>query len=111
MVASRAKTWTLLDKQKASQCPLTMYEKDFYFLCFCLSVAYLQAASFGKSFLKDMRPQAFVEMSQTLRVLNNVRNYKVGIPLTFEEYPFVVNCVAYSILRQGSDFFLWKWIL
>jgi len=47
--------------------------------------ALMKAASFGKSFLKDMRPQAYVEMSQTVRVLNNVRNYKVGIPLTFEE--------------------------
>eukprot|EP00112_Aurelia_sp_Birch-Aquarium-sp1_P019595 Seg4875.2 transcript_id=Seg4875.2/GoldUCD/mRNA.D3Y31 product="Vacuolar protein sorting-associated protein 16" protein_id=Seg4875.2/GoldUCD/D3Y31 len=45
----------------------------------------MKAASFGKSFLKDMKPQTFVEMCQTLRVLNNVRDYKVGIPLTFEE--------------------------
>ncbi|XP_015764646.1 PREDICTED: vacuolar protein sorting-associated protein 16 homolog [Acropora digitifera] len=42
----------------------------------------LRAASFGKSFLTDMAPQAFVSMCRNLRVLNAVRDYTVGIPLT-----------------------------
>lgn len=43
----------------------------------------LRAASFGKSFLTDMPPQAFVSMCRTLRVLNAVRDYMVGVPLTY----------------------------
>ncbi|XP_020601018.1 vacuolar protein sorting-associated protein 16 homolog [Orbicella faveolata] len=43
----------------------------------------LRAASFGKSFLTDMPPQAFVSMCRTLRVLNAVRDYMVGMPLTY----------------------------
>ncbi|CAH3134229.1 unnamed protein product [Porites lobata] len=43
----------------------------------------LRAASFGKSFLTDMSPHAFVSMCRNLRVLNAVRDYIVGIPLTY----------------------------
>lgn len=43
----------------------------------------LRAASFGKSFLTDTSPQAFVTMCRTLRVLNAVRDYMVGVPLTY----------------------------
>ncbi|XP_073236792.1 vacuolar protein sorting-associated protein 16 homolog isoform X2 [Porites lutea] len=43
----------------------------------------LRAASFGKSFLTDMPPHAFVSMCRNLRVLNAVRDYMVGIPLTY----------------------------
>ncbi|KAM7431221.1 Vacuolar protein sorting-associated protein 16 [Porites harrisoni] len=45
------------------------------------------AASFGKSFLTDMPPHAFVSMCRNLRVLNAVRDYMVGIPLTYGQYP------------------------
>ena len=47
-----------------------------------------QAATFGKSFLTDTSPQAFVTMCRTLRVLNAVRDYMVGVPLTYGQYPF-----------------------
>ncbi|XP_071101576.1 vacuolar protein sorting-associated protein 16 homolog [Haliotis cracherodii] len=43
----------------------------------------LRAASFGKCFLTDYRPEAFVNMCQMLRVLNQVRHHSVGIPLTY----------------------------
>lgn len=46
----------------------------------------LQAASFGKCFLEMYQPDAFVDMAKTLRVLNAVRFYEVGIPLTFAQY-------------------------
>ena len=45
------------------------------------------AASFGESFLTDMPPHAFVSMCRNLRVLNAVRDYMVGIPLTYGQYP------------------------
>ena len=31
-------------------------------------------------------PSEFVAMAQTLKVLNAVRDYKVGIPITYEQY-------------------------
>ncbi|ELU17286.1 hypothetical protein CAPTEDRAFT_168734 [Capitella teleta] len=43
----------------------------------------LKAASFGKCFLTDYRPEVFYNMCQMLRVLNAVRDYKVSIPLTY----------------------------
>ncbi|GAA5958825.1 hypothetical protein JCM21900_003937 [Sporobolomyces salmonicolor] len=46
----------------------------------------LKAAAFGKSFLDVYNPSDFVQTSKMLRVLNAVRFYQVGIPLTFEQY-------------------------
>lgn len=46
----------------------------------------LKAASFGKNYLNFYNPEEFVEMCETLRVLNSMRFYDVGIPLTFKEY-------------------------
>ncbi|XP_025080748.1 vacuolar protein sorting-associated protein 16 homolog [Pomacea canaliculata] len=45
----------------------------------------MRAASFGKCFLTDYRPEAFVNMCQMLRVLNQVRHHTVGIPLTYTQ--------------------------
>ncbi|KAG5462109.1 MAG: Vps16, N-terminal region-domain-containing protein, partial [Olpidium bornovanus] len=45
-----------------------------------------QAASFGKFFLDLYDADNFVSMVQTLRVLNAVRYYEVGIPLTTTQY-------------------------
>lgn len=46
-----------------------------------------QAASFGKCFLDKFPPEGFVRMCQDLRVLNAIRDYQIGIPLTFTQYP------------------------
>lgn len=46
----------------------------------------LRAATLGKSFLDGYKPDRFVEMCKTLRVLNAVRDFRVGIPITFKEY-------------------------
>ncbi|KAH8669936.1 Vps16, N-terminal region-domain-containing protein [Ilyonectria robusta] len=46
----------------------------------------LKAASFGKSVLDIYNSDDFVDMCETLRVLNAVRFYEVGIPLSFEQY-------------------------
>lgn len=47
----------------------------------------LQAAAFGKCFLTDYSPEAYVNMCQMLRVLNQVRHHVIGIPLTYSQYP------------------------
>lgn len=46
----------------------------------------LKAASFGKSVLDIYNSDEFVDMCETLRVLNAVRFYEVGIPLSFDQY-------------------------
>jgi hypothetical protein len=48
----------------------------------------LRAASFGKTFLDSSNydPTNFVAVSRRLRVLNNLRSYEVGIPLSYEQF-------------------------
>lgn len=46
----------------------------------------LKAASFGKSVLDIYNSDEFVEMCETLRVLNAVRFYEVGLPLSYDQY-------------------------
>lgn len=48
-----------------------------------------QAAQFGKSFIADLNPDSYVKMCYLLRVLNAVRDHKIGIPLTCTQYPFI----------------------
>ncbi|KAF4791254.1 vacuolar sorting-associated protein 16-like protein [Turdus rufiventris] len=51
-----------------------------------MGTASLKAASFGKCFLDKFPPEGFVRMCQDLRVLNAIRDYQIGIPLTFTQY-------------------------
>ncbi|KAG5651836.1 hypothetical protein H0H81_007242 [Sphagnurus paluster] len=46
----------------------------------------LSAAKFGRGFLDLYNPTDFVNMGQTLKVLNAVRFYEIGIPLTYSQY-------------------------
>lgn len=46
----------------------------------------LKAASFGKSVLDIYNSDDFVDMCETLRVLNAVRYYEIAMPLSFEQY-------------------------
>lgn len=46
----------------------------------------LKAASFGKSVLDIYNSDDFVDMCEMLRVLNAVRYYEIGIPLSYEQY-------------------------
>lgn len=46
----------------------------------------LKAASFGKTVLDLYDSDDFVEMSEVLRILNAVRFYEVGLPLSYEQY-------------------------
>ena len=47
--------------------------------------ANLQAASFGKAFLELYNSDQFVEMCRILRVLNAIRDYKIGLPLSYSQ--------------------------
>ncbi|KAH8812061.1 vacuolar protein-like protein sorting vps16 [Xylogone sp. PMI_703] len=46
----------------------------------------LKAASFGKSVLDIYNSDDFVDMCETLRVLNAVRYYEIGMPLSYEQF-------------------------
>ncbi|KAJ4304257.1 Vacuolar protein sorting-associated protein 16 [Collariella sp. IMI 366227] len=46
----------------------------------------LKAASFGKSVLDIYNSDDFVDMCETLRVLNAVRYFEIGLPLSYEQY-------------------------
>jgi len=48
----------------------------------------LRAAKLGRTFAPDAYPSQFVNMCRVLRVLNDVRNPRIGIPLTYTQYPF-----------------------
>lgn len=45
-----------------------------------------QAAQFGRAFLDLYNPNDFVTMAHTLKVLNAVRYYEIGIPITYDQY-------------------------
>ena len=66
----------------------------------------LRAASFGKCFVLQMDPKPFVEMCQTLRVLNAVRDYKIGLPLTFNQLKFLTMQVLLDRLILRRNFYL-----
>ncbi|EAS28057.3 vacuolar protein sorting vps16 [Coccidioides immitis RS] len=46
----------------------------------------LKAASFGKSILELYNSDEFVDMCEKLRVLNAVRDYRIGLPISYEQY-------------------------
>ncbi|KAL9610043.1 MAG: hypothetical protein Q9167_005228 [Letrouitia subvulpina] len=46
----------------------------------------LSAASFGKSILDFYSSDDFVDMCETIRVLNAARDYRVGLPMSFDQY-------------------------
>jgi hypothetical protein len=46
----------------------------------------LRAASFGKSVLVLYNSDEFVEMTERLRVLKAVRDFEVGMPISFDQY-------------------------
>ncbi|OJJ51089.1 hypothetical protein ASPZODRAFT_56501 [Penicilliopsis zonata CBS 506.65] len=46
----------------------------------------LKAASFGKSVLELYNSDEFVEMTEKLRVLKAVRDYQIGLPMSYDQY-------------------------
>lgn len=67
-----------------------------------------QAASFGKCFLDRFPPDSFVRMCQDLRVLNAIRDYHIGIPLTYSQYPQACHEGVYSWAWQGKGQEMWS---
>ncbi|XP_069702504.1 vacuolar protein sorting-associated protein 16 homolog [Periplaneta americana] len=45
----------------------------------------VRAAQFGKGFIPDLNSESYVKMCRLLRVLNAVRDHKIGIPLTYTQ--------------------------
>ena len=50
-----------------------------------LQKSLLRAASYGRCFLSEDDPEPFVRMCKTLRVLNEVGQFRIGIPLTYKQ--------------------------
>lgn len=46
----------------------------------------VQAAKFGWGFLDLYNPTDFVNMGQALKILNAIRFYEIGIPLTYPQF-------------------------
>lgn len=46
----------------------------------------LKAASYGKLFLEEFDHDFFTKTCKEIRVLNSIRYFRIGIPLTIEEY-------------------------
>ena len=73
----------------------------------------LKAASFGKSVLDLYNSDDFVDMTEALRVLNAVRFYQIGMPLSYDQYirltpekliQRLVNRQEYLLALRISDF-------
>ncbi|KAJ3345483.1 hypothetical protein HDU83_004048 [Entophlyctis luteolus] len=60
----------------------------------------LRAASFGKSFIPDYDSTKFTNVCETIRVLNAVRRFEVGRPLTFEQLKVLIGRLTQA--RQHS---------
>ncbi|KAF9355900.1 hypothetical protein BGX26_005975, partial [Mortierella sp. AD094] len=63
----------------------------------------LKAASFGKCFLEIHNADSFVEMCKILRVLNAVRYYEIGIPLTYAQILIHWACSKIKISHDDED--------
>ncbi|KAJ3195966.1 hypothetical protein HDU82_001939 [Entophlyctis luteolus] len=61
------------------------------------------AASFGKSFIPDYDSTKFTNVCETIRVLNAVRRFEVGRPLTFEQYCQLTPEVLIGRLTQARQ--------
>ena len=70
----------------------------------------MRASSFGKSFLEFYPASKHVEMNKALRILNSVRDPKVGIPLTYEQYQALGSGAFLQILCNRGHFGLAKGI-
>lgn len=65
----------------------------------------LRAAKFGKTIAPDIPSEPYVQMCRILRVLNGVRGRKIGIPLTYSQYPFdnFLNISKHKFRRRTCD--------
>src|SRR3569833_553377 len=63
----------------------------------------LKAASFGKSVLDIYNSDDFVEMCETLRVLNAVLFYEICIPLSYDQYQLLVPVVLLALFLNRHE--------
>eukprot|EP00698_Gefionella_okellyi_P023700 TRINITY_DN8167_c0_g1_i1.p1 TRINITY_DN8167_c0_g1~~TRINITY_DN8167_c0_g1_i1.p1 ORF type:complete len:850 (-),score=211.21 TRINITY_DN8167_c0_g1_i1:1962-4364(-) len=66
----------------------------------------LRAAAFGKNFLEFHDAEIFVTMCKTLRVLNAVRHYQIGIPITYPQYQKLTPAVLVDRLVMRREYLL-----
>ena len=66
----------------------------------------LKAASFGKSVLDFYSSDDFVDMCEKLRVLNAVRDYKIGLPLTYNQYEMLTTETLIHRLINRHEYLL-----
>lgn len=67
----------------------------------------IRAAQFGKCFTAEVDPEEYVKMCRLLRILNSVRDRRIGIPITFTEYVLIKNL---NILFKNDilTFIIWQ---
>lgn len=69
--------------------------------------ALLKAASYGKAFsTTNSDPTEFVETAKKLRVLNHIRDPKIGLPLTINQYNMLTPDVLVNRLTMRNHHFL-----
>ncbi|KAK0722444.1 Vps16, N-terminal region-domain-containing protein [Lasiosphaeria miniovina] len=66
----------------------------------------LKAASFGKSVLDIYNSDDFVDMCETLRVLNAIRFYQVGLPLSYEQFQHLSPSALITRLLNRHEYLL-----
>lgn len=66
----------------------------------------LKAASFGKSVLEFYNSDDFVSMCETLRVLNAVRDYRVGMPMSYDQYVRLTPAKLVQRIINRQDYML-----
>ncbi|CAL9166156.1 unnamed protein product [Musa hybrid cultivar] len=62
----------------------------------------LRAASYGRAFCSQFPRDHFQEMCKILRVLNAVRNYEIGIPLSIQQYKLLTAPVLIGRLINAN---------
>ncbi|XP_052210322.1 protein VACUOLELESS1 [Diospyros lotus] len=66
----------------------------------------LRAASYGQAFCSHFQRDRFQEMCRTLRILNAVRHYDVGMPLSIQEYKLLTPPVLIGRLINANKHLL-----
>ncbi|RZC42147.1 vacuolar protein sorting-associated protein 16 -like protein, partial [Asbolus verrucosus] len=66
----------------------------------------IRAAQFGKCFIANMNSDKYVNIIRLLRVLNAVRDPKIGIPLTFTQLQYLTQKVLLDRLITRKEYFL-----
>lgn len=66
----------------------------------------IRAAQFGKCFISGMNPEAYVRMCRVLRVLNSVRDRKIGIPLTITQLQHISEQALLAKLERRRHYCL-----